>query len=209
MMEEPGEPQYPVITPQAPPHYPQWVPIAPPGRGHLIRRTTRLLLRRLLYHLALVGRFLRPFAGFVAVIVVLLGVIAWMGILLWWPRSEAPSFQRAESLPPAAGIERFIQGQRNYDANLMWDSYSSAYQAGQLQSGASKATLQAEADNERQAGLHYLRYDYIGGIKLEDGGGMYFYAVDVEIPNQHAKLPFIFTADDDGNIVKISSPLNN
>jgi endonuclease V-like protein UPF0215 family len=46
-------------------------------------------------------------------------------------------------------------------------------------------------------------------VKLDDGGGMYFYAVDVEVPSQRVKLPFVFIADDEGKIVRINSPLNN
>ena len=38
---------------------------------------------------------------------------------------------------------------------------------------------------------------------------MYFYAVDVQIPTQQLKLPLVFTADNDGKIVRITSPLNN
>lgn len=216
-MEEPREQQYPVAGPQTPPAYPAqpptyyaaWEPAPPPARPRVIRRTLRLLMRRMLYGMALLGRAMRPVAGFVVAIVALLVVVGWLGFQLWGPKAEGPAFQRADSLPPAEGIERFLQGQQNFDANLMWDAFSSGYQADQLKSGASKETLQAQVDNQRQLGLHFVHYDYVGGIKLDDGGGLYFYAVDVEASSQRAKLPIIFTADDNGKIVRISSPLNN
>jgi hypothetical protein len=216
-MEEPREQHYPVARPQlAPPNYPiqpqpYYMPWSPPqpGRWQIVRRTLRLLLRRSFYWTMILGKALRPFAGFVVMIVALLALVGWMGFQLWWPKADAPAFQHADLLPPTADIERFIKGQQSFDANLMWDTYSPSYQANQLQNGASKETLQADADSQRQQGLHFVRYNYVGGVKLDAGGGMYFYAVDVEVPNQHAKLAYIFTADDKGKIVKIISPLNN
>lgn len=216
-MEEPREQQYPVARPQvapsdypvqAQPYYVPWSPAPQPGRRQIVRRTLRLLLRRLLYWMAILSRSLRPFAGFVVVIVALLGLVGWMGFQLWRPKPDAPAFQHADLLPPASEIERFIRGQQSFDANLMWDTFSPSYQVTQLENGASKETLQSEIDSQRQQGLHFVRYNYIGGIKLDEGGGMYFYAVDIEVPNQHAKLAYIFTADDKGKIVKITSPLN-
>lgn len=169
----------------------------------------RLLLRRFLYGMVLLGRAMRPFAVFIVIIMAQLVVIGWLGFLLWGPKGGQPEFRRADSLPPSPAIEQFIAGQQKFDADLMWDAFSPEYQAAQLQRGASKETLQAEIDNQRLMGLHYLKYDYIGGVKLDDGGGMYFYAVDVEVPSQRVKLPFVFIADDEGKIVRINSPLNN
>ena len=64
-----------------------------------------------------------------------------------------PSFQRANALPPAAAIETFIKGQQNFNADMMWDAYSTDYQATQLANGASKATLQAQASSHAQRRL--------------------------------------------------------
>ena len=171
-----------------------------------LRRTLRLLLRRLWYGAAVVGRVLRPFAGFIAVILILFGVIGWMSYMLWGPKEAAPAFNRAESLPPASAVESYIHGQQNYDADAMWEAYSADYKAAQLQQGANKAVLQAQADNARRRGLQYVHYDYIGGVKLEDGRSMYFYTIDLALNTQHAKFPFVFTADTEGKIEDIDSP---
>lgn len=57
-------------------------------------------------------------------------------------------------------------------------------------------------------GLTYNRYDYIGGIPLDDGGAMYFYAVQVSLQSQSAKVPMVITANPDGKIINIISPLD-
>jgi hypothetical protein len=212
-MEQNREPQ-PLANPvNSPPVYPPsqqpyYAPVQPikAGRWTRSRRTARLLTRRAWYGSALLGRILRPFAVFIVVGIALLGVIGWMSYMLWGPRASSDTFTRATSLAPAPAVENYIKGQQNYNADLMWESYSTDYQASLLASGASKQTLQAQADSQRTRGLRYVSYDYIGGVQNGEGGSMYFYTIDLALSNQHARMPFVFTADADGKIVEVDSP---
>jgi hypothetical protein len=192
---------YPPAYPTAQPTYVPEPPIKA-SRWLWFRRTLRLLLVRLIRGLMAVGRVLRPYAAFVVAIIALLGVIGWMSYMLWGPAETAPAFQRADSLPPAIAIENYIKGQQSYNADIMWDAYSPDYQAAQLANGASKATLQAQANRERSMGLKYVRYDYIGGVTSDDGS-LYFYSVDLALQTQHGRFPMVFRADKDGKITKI------
>jgi hypothetical protein len=213
-MEESREPQQSVAAPIAyqpvypAPQNPYYAPPAPikAGRFTRMRRMSRLVLRRVLYGAAVVGRVMRPFAAFIVIILALLGVIGWMSYQIWGPKEAPPVFERAESLPPAAAVENFIKGQQAFNADMMWEAYSTDYQANQLATGASKATLQAQADNQRRRGLQYVRSDYIGGVKLDDGRSMYFYTIDLALADQHGRFPYVFTADSDGKIVEVDSP---
>jgi len=212
-MEETREPQQPAAAPIVyppqpvyPAPQPYYAPAPRAGRFTRFRRILRLLLRRLLYGSVVVGRVVRPYAAFVVAIIALLGVIGWMSYLLWGPKAAPPTFTRAESLPPTSAIENYIKGQQNFNADMMWDAYSTDYQAAQLANGASKATLQAQANSQRTMGLQFVHYDYIGGVKI-DNGSMYFYSVDLRLQNQQARLPMIFRADVDGKITGIDSPL--
>lgn len=214
-MEETREPQVvqPIAYPAQPatpqPTYYVATPVAPAraGRFTRMRRMARLLLRRVVYALALLGRMLRPRAAWLVVIVALLTVIGWMSYLLWAPKAAPPVFARADSLPPVVAVERFIEGQQNFNADLMWDAYSTEFQASQLANGASKATLQAQADYQRNMGLKFVRYEYIGGVKETDGGSLYFYTVDLRLRNQQKRFPIVFHADADGKIIEIESAL--
>lgn len=213
-MEETREPQPQTVAPityQSPPVYPAvqqpyYAPALKAGRFARFRRLLRLLVRRLLYGSVVVGRVLRPFAGFIVVILALFGVIGWMSYLLWGPKATPAVFTRANSLPPASAIEGFIKGQQSFNADMMWDAYSTDYQASQLANGATKATLQAQANSQRTMGLQFVHYDYIGGVTV-DNGSMYFYSVDLKLRDQQARLPMIFRADADGKIIGINSPL--
>jgi hypothetical protein len=194
------QPVYPV---QQPTYY---APPIPAGRWVRFRRLCRLMLRRLWYGGVVLGRVLRPFAPTLAVAIVLLGVIGWMSYLLWGPKAAPAVFQRADSLPPAPAVETFIKGQQEYNADMMWDAYSTSYQASQLANGASKATLQALANSVRTQGIQFVQSDYIGGVQIEDGGSTYFYSLDLAQGQQHRRFPYIFTADADGKIVDVDSP---
>jgi hypothetical protein len=194
------QPAYPA------PQNPYYAPPVKAGRWVRFRRLCRLMLRRLWYGATVIGRVLRPYAAFVAIVLALLGVIGWMSFLLWAPKAAPAVFERADSLPPAPAVETYIKGQQDFNADMMWDAYSTDYQANQLATGASKATLQAQASSQRSAGLQFVHYDYIGGVTL-DTGSMYFYSVDLSLQNQHARFPIIFKADQDGKIIGIDSPL--
>jgi hypothetical protein len=171
------------------------------------RRLLRLLLRRVLYGTTIVGRVLRPFAAFIAIVLVLLGALSYLSYLLWWPSSDTAVVDtRVAAIAPAPAVERYIQGQQSFNADLMWEAFSTDFQARQLSQGASKDTLQSQADQERQMGFQYSHYDYIGGVKREDGGSMYFYSVDVKLPDQQVKVPYVYIADADGKIINIMYP---
>src|SRR5215204_7220332 len=155
------------------PQPPYYAPPVKAGRWVRFRRLCRLMLRRLWYGATVIGRVLRPYAAFVAIVIALLGVIGWMSFLLWAPKAAPGAFQRVDSLPPAPAVETYIKGQQDFNADMMWDAYSTDYQASQLANGASKATLQAQASGMRSAGLQFVHSDYIGGVQLDGGRSMY------------------------------------
>src|SRR6266536_2625921 len=106
-MEETREPQQPSAAPLVYPAQPVYPAPQPPyyapapkiGRFVRFRRLMRLLLRRLLYGSVVVGRVIRPYAGFVVAIIALLGVIGWMSYLLWGPQDARSAGALTNDLP--------------------------------------------------------------------------------------------------------------
>lgn len=168
-----------------------------------MRRTSRLLLRRSLYVLTRIWRLIRPVFGFILIVLALLGVIGWLAYQAFAPRAADP---RAALVPPPSAVTSFLEGQKTYNADVMWSAYSPTYQATQLQRGATKETMQATADRERQAGLKYSRYDYLGGVPTAAGNTMYVYAMHLEQNGQKATFPLVMTVDTDGKITQLSLP---
>ena len=179
-----------------------------PGLLLLATRMIRLIIRRLLYLTLIITRVLRPHAGMVILGLVSLVIISWMGFQLWGPQPGEPNFARSASIAPAVAIENYLEGRKSYNAEMMWDAFSTSYQTALLNLGASKATLQSQADNERSAGLNYGRAQYIGGVATQSGGSMYFYSIDLSLQQQQITVPIIFTANADGKIEDILSPLS-
>jgi hypothetical protein len=200
----PATPVVPMTQPVEP--VAAYVPPAPTHSGaQRNTRLSRLLLRRTLRGLGAAGRALRPYALTLSVLVVSLAVIGWLSTLLMMPEGNAPSFARAESIPPAPAVESFLRGQQSYDGALMWDSFSEQLKAQLLSQGDSKPTWETRAQMEQRAGQKYMGYDYIGGVSLEGGSAMYFYLVDVESPRPDRSGPtsYVFTVDPDGKIIDI------
>lgn len=207
------QPAQPVIYPQqyAVPQQPQYYQ-APPARRAgpfgVFGRLLRLVVRRLLYGVVLVGRALRPIAGAMVVGTLSLLVIGWLSWQLWGPKPGAPDIGRAESIPQAAAVQNYLQGRRSFNAELMWEAFSSDYQAERLSAGASKATLQSQVNNEKLRGFQYGSAEYIGGVKLEDGGSMYFYSIPLSVQSQKVKVPLVIMADREGRISSMLDPLD-
>lgn len=181
--------------------------------GSIFLRTIRLLLRRFLYVLIRIGRPLKPYAGFLAVIFLLLGVIGWMALSMLLPRAQTVVDSRVTALPPAQAVENYVQGQRSYDAGKMWDSMSVDYQNRQLSRGVSKDNMQARANEEKVGGLKYTKFDYIGGVGTDGDGKMFFYSVKVEYPGQNQivklQIPLTIWVDKDEKIMRVMSPLSS
>lgn len=176
-------------------------------RWDFLVRAVRLLLRRFAYFAIVASRPLHPHAPFVAVAAVLLAVIGWMSFLLWGPVGGVQD-SRLPLLAPPSAVETYIEGQRTYDAELMWSSLSEDVQTQRAEQGASKEVMQTMAEKERSQGLTYANYVYVGGADRESGGGMYVYAVDVEAGERSAKIPITFFTDENGQVEYVMSPLD-
>lgn len=178
-----------------------------PARRNIVVRMVRLLLRRMIYAGMLLGNFLRPRLGTTFLVLLLLGVIAVQGWLLVAPRlfGNQVNDTRASYIEPVDAVKTFIEGQREFNASKMWESFSPRFQAALLDRGASKETLQVQVDNEKLSGQKYTRYNYIGGVDLGDGSRMFFYMVNVESPraDRNGPVSYIFTVDRDGKIIRV------
>lgn len=174
-----------------------------PGRVLVFWRTLRLLLRRTIYNLVVLGRALRPYAALLAIIVVLLGVIGWMSVQLWWPKPGVDQDTRVQAMAPVPAVESYIRGQQGFDADLMWDAFSPSNQASHLQKGSTKDALQATINQQRVGGLRYAKYDYIGGVTKEGGGRIFFYSLQLALQSQQVRVPLVFEVDGDGKIDRV------
>jgi hypothetical protein len=108
-----------------------------------------------------------------------------------------------QSEPQATGD--YLRGNRDYNADLVWQSLSSDAQQRLSGQGGSEEDLQRQMEAARQRGFKLEDYSYIGGKSLPDGTSMQFYLVSVR-QQQRPDLdyqPYMFTLDRDGKIAKV------
>jgi hypothetical protein len=108
-----------------------------------------------------------------------------------------------QSEPQATGD--YLRGNRDYNADLVWQSLSNDAQQRLSGQGGSEEDLQRQMEAARQRGFKLEDYSYIGGKTLPDGTSMQFYLVSVR-QQQRTDLdyqPYMFTLDRDGKIAKV------
>ena len=143
---------------------------------------------------------LRPVALLgVLVVVVLLG----LGVV-FLPNLTAMVGLRPGGSEPQATTD-YLRGNRDYNADLVWQSLNNDARQRLSGQGGSQDELQQQMEAARQRGFKLEDFSYIGGKSLPDGSSMQFYLVSVR-QQPKADLdyqPYMFTLDRDGKIAKV------
>ncbi len=213
-MEEPREQQsVPALPPSggssygAAPPLGAYAPAPAPSALDVGARVVRLLVHRAFWYAEQLWLLARPHLGWLILTTFLLGVIAVLSLLLALPRlaREQPADIRVSWLQPAPAVVDFLRGQQTYDADLMWNSFSANFQESLQARDFTRETLAEQMEQERRNGQRYRKFEYIGGIRLPDNQAMYFYVVEVSVPQsaRTRSISFVFTVDRDGKIVAI------
>jgi len=110
---------------------------------------------------------------------------------------------RGSSAPPAA--EDYLKGNRDYNADLVWNSLDGDAQSRITSQGGSREGLQQQMEAARQKGVQLAEMSYIGGKSLPDGTSMQFYLVGIrqQTGSSIDYQPYMFTLDRDGKIAKV------
>jgi hypothetical protein len=110
---------------------------------------------------------------------------------------------RPQSAPPAT--EDYLRGNKDYNADLMWNSLDTDAQSRLSAQGGSRDELQQQMDAAKQRGVQLAETSYIGGKSLPDGTSMQFYLVGIKQQTGSSidYQPYMFTLDRDGKIAKV------
>jgi hypothetical protein len=157
----------------------------------------RALVRAIRYFL------LKPAAlvGWLAGLVVLIALI--VAVPMFAPQIPGLSSLRSQTAP--LSTEDYLRGNRDYNADLVWNSLNTDAQSRLRDGGGSVGDLQQQMDTAKSKGVKLEEASYIGGKSLPDGTSMQFYLVGIR---QQARSdidyqPYMFTLDRDGKIAKV------
>ena len=159
-----------------------------------LRRTLRRVIRYfVLKPLALVGWLV----GLVVVIALIVMAPMYLGSI------PALGGLRGQSAPPST--EDYLRGNRDYNADLVWNSLDGDAQSRITSQGGSRDGLQQQMEAARQKGVQLAEMSYIGGKSLPDGTSMQFYLVGIrqQTGSSIDYQPYMFTLDRDGKIAKV------
>jgi hypothetical protein len=159
-----------------------------------VRRT---LIRTIRYFI------LKP-AALVAWLVVLVLVVAAV-VLAPTFLSSIPGLSNLRGSSAPNATEDYIKGNRDYNADLVWNSLDNDAQSRITSQGGSRESLQQQMEAARQKGVQLAETSYIGGKSLPDGTSMQFYLVGIrqQTGSSIDYQPYMFTLDRDGKIAKI------
>jgi hypothetical protein len=146
---------------------------------------------------------LKPAAlvGWLVGVVVLIAVIVAVPLLL--PSIPGMANLRGSSAP--AATEDYLRGNRDYNADLVWNSLGNDAQSRLSAGGGSLDDLRIQMDTARQKGVKLEETSYIGGKSMPDGTSTQFYLVGIRQPTRSDidYQPYMFTLDRDGKIAKV------
>ena len=146
---------------------------------------------------------LKPAAlvAWLAALVVLIAAIVLVPMFL--PSIPGLSGLRANTAP--AATESYLRGNRDYNANLMWNSLDNDAQSHLRDQGGSLDDLQKQMEAARSQGVKLEEVSYIGGKAQSDGTSIQFYLVGIRQPPRSDidYQPYMFTLDRDGKIAKV------
>jgi len=146
---------------------------------------------------------LKPAAliGWLVGLVVVIALIVAVPTLL--PSIPGMSSLRGASAPPST--EDYLRGNRDYNADLVWNSLNSDAQTRLSAGGGSLDDLRQQMDSAKLKGVKLEETAYIGGKAQPDGTSMQFYLVGIRQPARSDLdyQPYMFTLDHDGKIAKV------
>jgi len=157
----------------------------------------RALIRTIRYFV------LKPAAliGWLAGLVLLVALI--IAVPMFLPSMPGMSNLRGSSAP--VSTEDYLRGNRDYNADLVWNSLNNDAQTRLSAGGGSLDDLRQQMDSAKQKGVKLEEASYIGGKALPDGTSMQFYLVGIRQPARSDVdyQPYMFTLDPSGKISKV------
>jgi hypothetical protein len=146
---------------------------------------------------------LRPAAlvGLLAAVVVVVALVVAAPLYVGF----IPGVASLRSQTAPTSTEDYLKGNRDYNADLVWNSLDSDAQSRLSSRGGSRDDIQQQMDAAKQRGVQVAEMSYIGGKSLPDGTSMQFYLVGVRQQSGAGidYQPYMFTLDRDGKIAKV------
>jgi len=137
----------------------------------------------------------------------LVGVVVLIALIVAVPTflPSIPGLANLRGASAPVSTEDYLRGNRDYNADLVWNSLDSDAQARLKDQGGSLDDLQKQMESAKSQGVKLEEVSYIGGKVQSDGTSIQFYLVGTRQPprSEVDYQPYMFTLDRDGKIAKV------
>ena len=161
----------------------------------LFKRTLAQLVRTLAFH---------PVSSLLVVVLAL--AVAFLG----YQNVSGGAFHAGPgaadaALTPSPAAEDFIKGQTEFNAALMWSSFSNQFKQQLSTRGTNQQSLQRQLDQRKQAGTKVDQVQYAGGVQTPEGSRVFMYVLTMEAPGSQgvAETHYVLTVDQTDKIVNV------
>lgn len=114
-----------------------------------------------------------------------------------------PGTPAAAPVPEArVSVETYLAGQKDYNAQMMWEAMDDQLKQALQQRGQTLDSLKQQQLQLRQAGVKTTA-QHIAGVDLADGRKVFLYIVTQSRGTESQQAPFTFTVSKAGKIVSI------
>ncbi|MCX2727893.1 hypothetical protein OO015_10375 [Thermomicrobium sp. 4228-Ro] len=170
-------------------------------------QTIRVLLRKVLWFVIRAVRL--AWRHLLVTLLVALGAFYAYRALFPPPEgqvNEAP-VRTAPMISPPPSVRAYLEAQRDFDAERMWQTFSPDAKARRLAAGETLAAFRQSVDLLQRQGFRFGESIYIGGYRLPDGQAYYFYVTEVRNASDQSGLVYqIFWVGSDGLIFVVDTP---
>jgi len=164
----------------------------------MVRGVRRALIRTIRYFVLRPAVLLGWLVGLVVVVALIVVATTFL--------PSIPVFANLRGNTAPTATEDYLKGNRDYNADLVWNSLDTDAQSRLTAQGGSRDGLQQQMDAAKQKGVQLAEMSYIGGKALPDGTSMQFYLVGIRQQAGSSSIdyqPYMFTLDRDGKIAKV------
>lgn len=122
--------------------------------------------------------------------------------------TAAPTTAAVTRTNAPAATEAFMIGQINGDADEVWNTLTATLHNQLTGIGRDKTYFERLFEAQKQSGLVFESYQYIGGVPNDNGTSIHFYVLTVKNSQTNAisKVPWTFEVDKEGKIAQTDFP---
>lgn len=114
-----------------------------------------------------------------------------------------PGTPAAAPVPEARiAVETYLKGQKEYNADLMWQAMDDQLKQALQRNGQTLEGLKQQQQERKQAGVTFSG-QYIAGTDLNDGRKVFLYIVTISQGSNSQQVPYTFTVSKTGKIINI------